>query len=221
MKKIIITLLFFAMYGNAFSQKNTTSKIGWFITPEVGAMFLDSHIGNTFGGSFGVKVWKNRIKIGIMGYGRPGPTNSATFDLKPINNQTYKGQSTLKVRGDWGTFGLMIAPTFKIKNVEIDVPISIGGGVGGFYLADDDRITPDGDKVSVWENKLFDGKDAGGGGLTEFGVRAFFPTNINGVTFGGGVHYTMVSGWETLYDKTGDFYNNKLRVSLFVNFGSH
>jgi hypothetical protein len=222
MKKIIMVAFIFATISKAFSQEETKpSKIGWFITPEVGAMFLESHVGNTFGASFGLKFWKDRIKVGIMGYGRSGPTNSATFDLKPINNQTYKGKSTLKLRGDWGTFGLMIAPTFKIKNVELDVPISFGGGVGGFYLVGDDRITPDGDRVSVWENKLFNGEDAAFGSLTEFGVRAFFPTKIKGMTFGGGVHYTLINGWKTLYDPTGEFYNNKLRVSLFVNFGSH
>ena len=36
-----------------------------------------------------------------------------------------------------------------------------------------------------------------------------------------GVHYTMVQGWKTFYDPTGDLYNKKLRASIFVNFGSY
>jgi hypothetical protein len=221
MKNIIMLVILSATISPMFAQEAKSSKISWFLTPEVGAMFLEDHVGNTFGGSFGLKLWKNRIKVGIMGYGRPGPTNPQTFDLQPVNNQTYKGQSTLKVRADWGAVGLMIAPTFKIKKVEIDIPIIYGLGVGGFYLVGDDRVTPDGDRVSVWENKLFNGEDADAGGLTEFGVRAFFPTKIQGMTFGAGVHYTLISGWKTFGDPSGDFYNNKIRVSLLINFGSY
>ena len=46
--------------------------------------------------------------------------------------------------------------------------------------------------------------------------------NIKGdLLFGAGVHYSMVQGWKTFYDPTGEFYNNKFRASLFMNFGSH
>ena len=223
MRSLITAIVIAATTTYAFSQETIPkkSKVGWFLTPEVGAMFLDGSVGNTFGVSGGVKVWKNRLKLGIMAYSRSGPTNSATFDAKLPAGQTYKGQSTLKLRSDWGAFGGMIAPTFKVKNVEIDVPISFGGGIGGFYLVGDDRKTPDGARVSVWEDKLFKGEDAAFGSLTEFGVRAFFPTKVKGMTIGAGLHYTLISGWKTYYDPTGDFYNNKLRASLVINFGSH
>jgi hypothetical protein len=221
MKFIFSMAIFLATFSLVSAQDTQkTSKIGWFVTPEVGFMFLDDHIGNSIGGTFGIKVWKNRIKVGIMGSGRPGPVNPATFDLQPINGQSYKGKSTLKVRGDWGTFGLMVAPTFKVRKLEVDVPITFGGGAGGFYLAGDDRKTPDGDRVSVWENKLFNGEDAGFGTMTEFGVRTFIPTKVQGMSFGLGVHYTLINGWKTLYDPQGDFYNNKLRVNFLINFGS-
>jgi hypothetical protein len=223
MKKIIIAILFIASTTNAFSQEETSKplKVGWYITPEVGVLFLDGSVGNTFGISMGTKIWKNRIKLGIMGYSRSGPTNSATFNYKLNNGLTYKGKSSLDLRADWGAFGGTIAPTFKIKNIEIDVPISFGGGIGGFYLVGDDRKTPDGSRTSVWEDKLFNGEDAAFGGLTEFGVRALFPSKINGMSYGAGLHYTMISGWKTAYDPSGEFYNNKLRASVFINFGSH
>jgi hypothetical protein len=223
MKKIVIAMVIIATATRVFSQevKSPAPKVGWFLTPEVGLMFLDGDVSKSFGFSGGVRVWKNRLKLGMMAYGRPGPANPATIDAKLQTGVTYKGQSTVKLRADWGAFGGMIAPTFKIKNVEVDVPISFGAGIGGFYLFDEDRKTPDGARVSVWENKLFNGEDAAAGGLTEFGVRAFFPTKVKGMTIGAGLHYTLISGWKTYGDPTGEYYNNKLRATLVINFGSY
>jgi hypothetical protein len=223
MKHIIYTISLALLSIISLNAQDSlrTKKIGWFITPEIGAMFLEDHVGNTVGASFGMKVWKNRLKIGINAYGRSGPINPKTFTVEAYNGQTYKGSSTLKLRADYGTIGIMIAPTFKLKNVEIDVPISYGMGGGGFYLVGDDRNTPDGARVSEWENKLMNGEDAASGSWLEFGVRGFFPTKIKGIQFGAGVHYSMVQGWKTFYDPTGEFYNNKFRASLFMNFGSH
>ena len=223
MKHIIYTISLALLSIISLNAQDSlrTKKIGWFITPEIGAMFLEDHVGNTVGASFGMKVWKNRLKIGINAYGRSGPINPKTFTVEAYNGQTYKGSSTLKLRADYGTIGIMIAPTFKLKNVEIDVPISYGMGGGGFYLVGDDRNTPDGARVSEWENKLMNGEDAASGSWLEFGVRGFFPTKIKGIQFGAGIHYSMVQGWKTFYDPTGEFYNNKFRASLFMNFGSH
>jgi len=223
MKQVIYTIIISAFFTFSVEAQDTIKKkkIGWLVAPEVGAMFLENHVGNTVGASFGLKVWKNRIKIGIQGYGRSGPTNSQTFTKEAYNGQTYKGSSTLTMRADWGTVGLLIAPTFKIKNVEIDIPINYGSGIGGFYLFGEDRKTPDGQRVSVWEDKLMNGEDAAAGSWLEFGVRGFFPTKIKGIQFGAGVHYTMIQGWKTFYDPTGEFYNNKFRASLFINFGSY
>ena len=223
MKKNILTLIVVlsAIFTIKAQEVSKSNKIGWFITPEIGAMFLEDHIGNSVGASFGMKLWQNRLKIGVNAYGRSGPINPKTFKVKAYNGQIYKGSSTLTLRADYGTIGLMIAPTFKVKNVEIDVPISYGMAGGGFYLVGDDRNTPDGARVSEWENKLMNGEDAASGSWLEFGVRGFFPTKIEGIQVGAGVHYSMVQGWKTYYDPSGEFYNNKFRASLFVNFGSY
>lgn len=223
MKKISLIALSFILICFATNAQDSTSrkKTGWFITPEIGGMFLDNHIGRTVGASFGVKILKNRLKIGIHGYGRSGPINPQTFTTKSYNGLLYKGSSTLNLRSDWGTVGILVAPTFKIKNVEIDVPINYGMGIGGFYLFGKDRVTPDGERVSVWEDKLMNGEDASAGSWLEFGVRGFFPSKAKGIKFGAGLHYTMIQGWKTYYDPSGDFYNNKLRASLFINFGSY
>ena len=223
MKKNVLTLIvaLSAVFTTNAQDVPKSNQIGWFITPEVGLMFLEDHVGNSVGASFGMKLWKNRLKIGINAYGRSGPINPKTFTVEAYNGQSYKGSSTLTLRADYGTIGLMIAPTFKVKNVEIDVPVSYGMGGGGFYLVGDDRITPDGARVSEWENKLMNGEDAASGSWMEFGIRGFFPSKINGIQVGAGVHYSIVQGWKTYYDPSGEFYNNKLRASLFVNFGSY
>lgn len=223
MKKNILTLIVALSATLTIKAQDVpkSNNIGWFITPEISAMFLDDHVGNAVGASFGIKVWKDRLKIGINAYGRSGPINPKTFTVEAYNGQTYKGNSTLRLRADYGTLGLMIAPTFNIKKVQIDVPISYGMAGGGFYLVGEDRKTPDGARVSEWENKLMNGEDAAQGSWLEFGVRGFFPTKIKGIQFGAGVHYSMVQGWKTYYDPSGEFYNNKFRASLFINFGSY
>ena len=218
MKNIILLFLSgLFVTSSAYSQSN---KIGWFITPEVGGMILENEVGKTVGASLGFKAWKNRLKLGIYTYGRPGPINSQTYTVEASNGQSYKGSTTLTVRADQLSFGLLIAPTFKLKNWNFDIPLNIGTMGAGFYFAGDDRITPDGDRVSVWENKMMDEKDAGFGTYLEAGVRTFIPSKNENIQYGVGLHFTTVQGWSTYYDPSGDFYNNKLRFSLFVNFGS-
>jgi hypothetical protein len=228
MKNIIISLSFLLMgIINANAQDVLTNtaknhKIGWFVTPEYSSMFLKDHIGHAVGFSIGFKFLKDHLKIGFYNYGKSGPINSHTINTPLPDGKTYKGKSSLDLRADHGAFGLMIAPSFTLpkSKIEIDFPINYGAVVGGFYLAGDDRKTPDNRRVSEWENELFEGKDAGFGGMFEFGVRAFVPTKINGLQWGIGVHYTTTQNWTTFADPSGDFYNNKFRASVFINFGS-
>jgi len=216
MKKSIL-IIGFAFFTLAVSAQK---KIGWFITPEVGTMFHEDHVGKTVGASFGIQVWQKRLKIGIHTYGRSGPINSKTFTVDAANGQTYKGSSTLTVRADHLAFGLIVAPTFNVNNWQLDVPINFGTMGAGFYFAGEDRNTPDGERVSVWENRLMDERDAGFGTWIEVGIRAIVPTKNEHIQWGAGVHYLMTPGWETYFDPSGDFYNNTLRASLFINFQS-
>jgi hypothetical protein len=227
MKNLVISLAFLLIGTNVNAQvtvetKAKKSKVGWFITPEYGTMFLKDHIGQTAGFSMGVKLFKEHLKIGYFNYGRSGPINSYTINTPLPAGIRYKGKSSIDLRADHGAFGLMIAPSFTLQKskIEIDFPVNVGSIGAGFYLAGDDRKTPDNRRVSEWENELFDGKDAAFAGMLEFGVRAFLPTKINGLQWGVGVHYLTVQDWTTLVDPSGDFYNNKLRASVFVNFGS-
>jgi hypothetical protein len=219
---IFVTTLGYAQVQNTDALQIKKSSVNWYVAPEIGAMFLHSHVGKTVGLQMGFRLFKDKLKIGYFFYGRSGPINNKTFatDLQP--GVTYKGKSQLQLRGDHGAFGIMIAPRFKLPNskVEFDVPVMIGSVIAGFYLAGDDRKTPDERRVSEWENELFQENDAAGAGLTEIGLRALFPTKNPSVTIGVGVHYTMVSDLKTYYDPSGEFYANKLRTSLFIQFGN-
>jgi hypothetical protein len=73
--------------------------------------------------------------------------------------------------------------------------------------------------VSEWENKRMNAEDAAAGSWLEFGMRGFFSTKIKGIQVGADVHYTIVQGWKTFDDPSGQMYNNKLRAVIFLNFG--
>lgn len=203
---------------NLAAPSTTPRKMGWFLTPEVGAIFHGDHLGKTLGAALGISIWKHRLKVGFHIYGRPGPINGQTFQVEAANGQTYKGNSTLTLRGDHGAFGLLLAPTFSLGNWEFDIPITLGNLGGGFYLFGKDRETPDGARVSEWENKLMDSADADFSNFMEFGLRAFAPLKTKGMRIGAGLHYTLAPDWTTYYDPSGELYHNKLRLSLLVHF---
>lgn len=222
--KIITTIMVYALSLPCFAQEvdQKKTKLGWYVSPEVSAMFLPDHVGKAVGFQMGFRFFKDHLKVGYFFYGRSGPINRATFTTKLQDGVTYKGKSQLELRADHGAFGLMIAPSFHLpgSRVEIDVPIYIGSIGAGFYLAEDDRKTPDGRRVSEWENELFLKQDAAFAGLTEFGIRVLFPTKNPYTKIGIGMHYAMVSDWKTYYDPNGEFYNNKFRSCLFIQFGN-
>ncbi|MBC7867461.1 MAG: hypothetical protein H7X88_07995, partial [Gloeobacteraceae cyanobacterium ES-bin-316] len=188
MKKHLV--LFFAILmsiGNAaMAQKKKNVETGkrglsWYVTPELSTLFLDNHVGKAVGISFGLNFFNDHFKVGVFNYGRSGPINSKTFKTTLPTGKTYKGKQSIDLRADHGAFGVMLAPAFRLpkSGIEIDFPIYIGSIGAGFYLAGDDRKTPDGRKVSEWENELFGGKDAAFAGMMEYGARVFFPTKLN------------------------------------------
>jgi len=218
MKTLALILLTVIPYNLTFAQESSQppSRISWFVNPEIGGIFHDDHFGKTLGVSFGVKMLNNHLKVGAQFYGRPGPINSQEYEITPSNGQTYKGKSTLSLRADHGTIGIFLAPVFDLDKVRIEIPLSAGTMGGGFYLQDEDRKTPDGDRVSVWENRLMDEKDASFSTFYEFGGRVFLPLSNRNVSMGLGLHYTLTPGWETYADPDGDLYNNRFRVSFVL-----
>lgn len=223
LRPFTFSLIFsFLFYTASIVAQDATpkAKVGWFVSPEVGGIFHPDHVGLTVGASMGVKLFKDHLKVGIQAYSRSGPINGQEFFVEASNGQVYRGSSTLRLRADHASFGVFLAPGFSIKKVQLDFPIAAGILGAGFYFTGDDRKTPDGARVSVWEDKLMDGRDAGFSPWIEFGARVFFPLKNEHIALGAGLHYTLAPGWSSYYDPVGNFYNNNLRFSLIVQFES-
>lgn len=145
----------------------------------------------------GVLLW-GFLKLGVAGFGRPGPINPRTFTTAPANGLTYKGQTSIDLRSDGAVIGLLIGGRFSVLSwLDVEVPVILGSGAFGFYLTGEDRETPDGRRVSAWENELLDGRDAAGGFGLDAGLRlGFRPSTLGPVRPYVGVHYTTVLGYD-------------------------
>jgi hypothetical protein len=138
--------------------------LGLFVATEWRAYGLASHLSHGPAFAAGASFFDRHLKVGLLATTRPGPINAETFPTSPLQaGQTYKGRASLPLRSDGGFIGLLVAPSFDIPSVEsinVELPIAIGQSAYGFYLHGDDRKTPDGRRVSAWENDLFGGKDS-------------------------------------------------------------
>ncbi|MEZ4376389.1 MAG: hypothetical protein R3B07_36625 [Polyangiaceae bacterium] len=136
------------------------------------------------------------LKLGIASHTRPGPLNPKTFTVTPSDGQTYKGQSQLTLKSDGAFVGLLVAPSVDLTDqLELEVPVSVGQAAYGFYLFGDDRKTPDGRRVSKWEDELQDGKDSGFALGVDAGVRLAQRIQpwMRVVV---GAHYTQLFGYD-------------------------
>ena len=137
------------------------------------------HVSHGPGISFGAIFLRGHLRVGLTFVSRPGPINPATFDLHLPDGETYREQDELALRSDGAMYGLTVAPIFRIpgSTVHVETPVTFGQAIFGFYLTDDNRDTPDGRRVSEWEDELMDGRDASGGLSLEVGTRALFALN--------------------------------------------
>ena len=216
--RVIPYLIAFCLLALASQTLQAQSKAGWFFTPEYSLMLHDDHLGRAVGFQAGVSLFREHLQVGFFYYGRSGPINGQTYEIALLEGQTYRGQSTVPVRADHGAFGLMLAPQLPLgKGWVLDLPLYAGQMGAGFYLFGDDRLTPDGARVSTWENTLMDGRDAAFSWLFEGGLRVKAPLtdHIKAVA---GVHYALTPGWDTFVAGSG-FYNLP-RISLGIQFGS-
>jgi hypothetical protein len=173
-----------------------------FATPFVGIDWrvngLADHVSHGPGFQLGALLFRGHLKVGIAGFSRPGPLNPATFRVE-LEDTTYRGQSTLDLRSDGGVVGLFVAPRFTMPGLpwlDVELPILVGQGAFGFYLHGEDRETPDGRRVSAWENELLDGKDSSFGIAVDVGLRLSFRTPTSWLRPYVGVHYTNVIGYD-------------------------
>ncbi len=223
MKNLTVFSFFWVMATLGLQAQETASapKVKWFLAPEISGMIHPDHVGRTMGFQAGVSVARERLMVGFFYYGRSGPINPHIENWALPAGQTYKGQSSLALRADHAAFGLMVAPQFALANrkITVDVPVAFGQMGAGFFLVGDDRNTPDGRRVSEWENELLADGDAAFGLMAEGGVRVRFALpESTGMCAGAGVHYTRTFGWQTTVG--GSDYYNVPRISLFLLFGN-
>lgn len=218
----IIILAFISVSG--FAQHKTAKadpSIGIYFQPEYSAMFLNDHLGHAVGFGLGITSKNKKWDLGIRFYGRSGPINPKEYELVLPEGDTYKGKSSIMLGHDHGYLGIEAAYIIKWNNerLKIRLPVSFGQFGAGFYLKGEDRFTPDGQRTSVWEDKLQEGADAGFGLCSELGVQFIFqlsPKNEH-IHFVLGATYLNTYGYESFLGGK-DFYNNKVRSSAGFRF---
>jgi len=223
-KTIILALLLSSISSVAFSQESTQTEsqsIGFYFQPEYSAMFLNDHVGNAVGFGLGITTKNEKWDFGIRYYGRSGPINPKEYELVLPAGETYKGKSSIMLGHDHGFLGLEAAYNLRLKNdrLMIRIPVSFGQLGAGFYLKGDDRYTPDGERTSVWEDKLQGGSDAGFGFCSEFGAQFIYQLSAKNehIHIMMGASYLNTYGYESFLGGK-DFYNNKVRASVGFRF---
>jgi len=199
----IVIIAFVVLISNQLFGQEQKDKLGFYFQPEYSAMFLEGHIGNAVGFGIGITTKNKKWDVGLRYYGRSGPINL---------HQEY----------DHGYLGIEVAYNLELNNerIQLRFPVSFGQFGAGFYLKDEDRITPDGRRVNVWEDELQGGTDAGFALATEFGAHFIYqiiPNNEH-IHLALGVNYMNSYGYESFLGGK-DFYNNKLRTSFGIRVG--
>lgn len=213
--------LYLLLTSFSLQAQENSPKVRWFFCPEMSVMVHSNHLGLAPGFTAGASILQERLHVGFFFYGRSGPINGHTERLDLAAGQEYKGQSSINVRADHGAFGIKVAPQFPLMKgkMTLDVPVLFGQMGAGFYLFGENRKTPDGRRVSEWENELMNNSDAGFALMVEGGLRLRFRiSDKDRIEAGLGLHYTQALGWETLLGGT-DYYNVP-RISIFLNFGN-
>jgi|GEM_PF-2322041 len=191
------------------------------IAPFVGLAWRALRVGGhtSHGPAFEAGVRWRGVKLGLAGFSRPGPINPRTFTVEAADGMTYRGSSTLDLRSDGSFLGVLVAPVFAINDrLALEVPITVGQAAFGFYLTGDDRDTPDGRRVSDWENELLDGRDAAIALAAEGGLRATYDlTGTDWLRATAAVHYLQTFGYDAFVrdDYSGLSTSLGLQVSTF------
>lgn len=219
MKYLFIYILFLLLLflTNSSIAQSKTKHIGFYFQPEYSAMFLKDHVGNAVGFNLGIISKNKRWEMGIRYYGRSGPINQhQEFELVLNSGTSYKGKSVLNLGADHGYLGIEMAYIHTFSNrLFFRIPISIGQLGAGFYLKDEDRITPDGRRVSEWENELQGNEDAGFSISSEIGTQLFYQSfkKQENILIGIGLHLNNTYGYKSFIGGD-DYFNNTFRFSI-------
>ncbi|WP_437809780.1 hypothetical protein [Sorangium sp. So ce1078] len=176
--------------------------VGGFVDLEWRVMGLGGHVSHGPAFAAGVTFANGLLRLGLGGLGRPGPMNPATFDVTLPEGKTYKGQRTLELKSDGSMLGVHVGLSFRLPFAEalaVQIPMTVGYGGFGFYLHGSDRETPDGRRVSAWEDELFAGKDAAMGMVIDGGLRlGYQPDEAPWIRPYVGASFTALPGFETV-----------------------
>lgn len=183
-------------------------SVGVFVASEWRALGLAEHLSHGPAFSAGVSLFGRHLKLGLVAAMRPGALNGETFPTSTVNGATYRGRQRLDLRSDGGFVGLLVAPAFELPfapRVSVELPFAVGQGAYGFYLPAKDRVTPDGRRVSEWENELFGGKDSS----PALGIEAGLKVGVKlpfaeWVSPYGALRYTWSVGFDTLVRSSYD-----------------
>mgnify|MGYP000023532014 CR=1 FL=1 len=192
--------------------------VGWFVAPHGRLMATGNRVSHAWGVEGGVTLW-DWVNVGAVFYQRSGPVNAEDFQTDLPEGITYKGKSRLELGSEFVFMGLQIAPQIPIglEDFSLEVPLAFGSGGAGFYLKGSDRDTPDGRRVSEWENELFEGRDFADGLGWEVGLRGVWkPTDEDWFRLAAGVHYTSVDF--DAFARQAPFYDG-LSMSVSVMLG--
>ncbi|HSN98157.1 MAG TPA: hypothetical protein VLS89_07660 [Candidatus Nanopelagicales bacterium] len=191
--------------------------MGAFVAMDWRVMGLAGHVSHGPGLSAGA-LFFDHLKLGAYLFMRPGPINPATFEVQAAGGQTYKGSSTLRLRSDGAFIGAFIAPVFSIPGLDalsFELPVAVGMSGFGFYLTGDDRVTPDGRRVSAWENELLGGRDASFAMGLEAGLRvALRIEGMREVQPYIGAHYHTAFGYDTYVKPDYDGFSGAIGVQF-------
>lgn len=196
----------------------TPRRVGGFVDLEWRVMGLGGHVSHGPAFAAGATFFDGLLRVGLGGLARPGPWNPATFDVALQDGTTYRGQSVLSLRSDGMMLGLHVALAFEVPRapwLAIAFPVTVGYGGFGFYLNGDDRDTPDGRRVSEWENQLFGGRDSHLGIVIDGGVRflAVLP-NTPWLRPYAGANVTLLPGFETVVTRSYSGFSGSLGVEI-------
>jgi hypothetical protein len=192
--------------------------VGGFVDLEWRVMGLADHVSHGPAFAAGITFFDGALRVGVGAGARPGPMNPATFEVAVPDGGSYRGQSSLALRSDGAWVGLHVAAAFEVPLIPwlaIAVPVTVGYGGFGFYLTGGDRETPDGARVSEWENRLFGGRDSFLGVVIDAGVRfALVIPELPWMRPYLGVHYTIVPDFDTFVRRGYEGFSASLGVEL-------
>jgi len=181
------------------------------------AMYLADMPAHGFGVQAGALLANGHLKVGVYGFFRPGPINPATVTVTAAGGQSYRGSRQLTLRSDGAFIGVFVAPVIPLgESLVLEFPVAVGMSGFGFYLSGADRDTPDGRRVSAWENELMDGRDASFALGVEAGVRLGF--RVRGAA--GVLPYVGLHGHHAFgYDAYASGHYSGASLAVGVQFG--